>query len=107
MSQDVPQLGKLIDGKARRDATHVALEPVVAAFPLAPGTPVNVVGRDRATGRYLVGSKGEPVGIVDPFLTVLVKPGQSCWLWFYPGTITSLRHTFTHKAFENVPEELS
>lgn len=93
---DGPQLGQLItDGDCRRDAVHIAVAPVTAAGPLAPGQHVGLLGG----GHEFAGPCDRPVGIVDPFLTAGVEPGQRFWLFLYPGTVTSLRHFWTHPAF--------
>ncbi len=91
-----PQLGQLIDdGDRRRDAIHIAVAPVTAAERLAPGQHVGLVG----LGTEQVGPCAQPLGIVDPFLSAPVEPGQRFWLFLYPGSITALRHIWTHPAF--------
>lgn len=95
-------LGTIIDDTAKRDAIHLAVIPAIAAETqtLFPGHHVVVRG-ERA---YRVAS-GEGVGIVDPFLTSRVEPGQRFWLILYPRTIQSLRHVWSHPAFlDEVPE---
>jgi hypothetical protein len=82
-------LGKLIIGEAHRDAVHVAVAPVVAQENLSPGDHVDANG----------GWAGERVGIVDPFLREPVRKGDRFWLFLYPGTVTGLRHMWTHPAF--------
>jgi hypothetical protein len=84
------KLGQLVGGAAGRDAVHVAVVPMKAAVRLRPGCHVDRFG----------GTDYEPVGIVDPFLLQPVEPGQTFWLCLYPGTVTSLRHVWTHPAFE-------
>ena len=92
-----PQLGRLIeDGERRRDAVHIALAPVTAADRLTPGQHVGLV---QAGIVELVGPCDHNIGIVDPFLAEDVEPGQRFWLFLYPGTITGLRHVWTHPAF--------
>jgi hypothetical protein len=93
MSQNCPNLGKLIDGDERRDAVHIAVAPVEAAQRLTPGQHVGLSDDGRAI------ASGVPIGVVDPFLTTAVEPGQRFWLFMYPNTITSLRHVWTHPAF--------
>ncbi len=89
---NVPELGKLIDGVAARDAIHVAVAPVTAGQSLLPGQHVGLTN-----GVALFND--DPIGIVDPFLTEAVEQGQRFWLLIYPGTITGLRHVFSHPAF--------
>lgn len=85
-------LGKLLGSDAKRDATHVAVAPVIAHATLNPGEHVGVnCGK---TSRAHV-----RVGIIDPFLTELVKPGERVWLFMYPKTITDLRHDWSHPSF--------
>lgn len=99
MNDTVELLGKIITGDARRDAIHIAVAPAIAAEDLAPGWRVGFWS-DGAAGRC-----EKTVGIVDPFLTVLVAKGQKFWLYLYPGSITSLRHEWTHPAFGAKPAD--
>ena len=92
-----PALGQLItDGDRRRDAIHIAVAPVVASARLMPGQHVGLV-RDGSV--ELVGPCEHNLGIVDPFLSAPVEEGQRFWLFLYPGTITGLRHVWTHPDF--------
>lgn len=86
-------IGNIIDEREKRDAIHLAVEPVLAAEKLFPGQDV---GPD--------GTTKNPVGIVDPFLKSPVFPGQRFWLVVYPRQIHSLRHVWTHPAFIDEPE---
>ncbi len=95
-----PRLGRLVeDGDRRRDAIHIAVAPVTAAERLAPGQHVGLIQEGNLE---LVGPCESAIGIVDPFLVEDVEPGQRFWLLLYPGTVTSLRHIWTHSAFTAV-----
>lgn len=101
---DLP-LGKIIEGEQHRDAIHVAVAPVTAACSLSPGQHVGFVeGSTELMEAVAEGPRGfqnkPAIGIVDPFLTVRVMKGDRFWLFLYPQTITSLRHDWTHPAFE-------
>ena len=92
-----PHLGQLIeDGDRRRDAIHIAVAPVTAAERLAPGQHVGLIQEGNLE---LVGACDRNIGVVDPFLAHDVEPGQRFWLFLYPGTITGLRHVWTHPAY--------
>jgi hypothetical protein len=92
-----PQLGQLIeDGDRRRDAIHIAVAPVTAAERLSPGQHVGLIQEGNLE---LVGPCDCNIGIVDPFLAKEVEPGQRFWLLLYPGTVTGLRHIWTHPVF--------
>lgn len=87
-------LGKVITTEQQRDAIHVAVAPVVCAEPLLPGAHVGLNGAGRAT-KYST----KLIGVIDPFLKRVVEAGETCWLFMYPNTITSLRHEWSHPAF--------
>lgn len=103
------KLGVLIGPEAQRDAIHIAVAPAVACEKLYPGQDIGfaqavcklgVVSRPKGA----LYPEGFPaIGIVDPFLTGPVFPGQRFWMFLYPQTITSLRHDWTHPAFEAAP----
>jgi len=83
-----------------RDAIHLAVEPVIAGMALYPGSNIGI----RDGKAYADGVKF--LGIVDPFLTDTVSPGEKFWLIVYPRQITSLRHVWSHPDFpEETPAE--
>lgn len=88
------KLGTLITTDADRDAVHVAVVPIKAQVVLIPGQRVNKDGLPL----------GSPVGIVDPFLTDVVKPGQTFFLCLFPETVTGMTHRWSHPAFDGRPE---
>ena len=95
-------LGRLADSRAEKDAVHVAIAPVVCSHvKVHPGEPLKVV----AGGAVDKAGDGEWDGIVDPFLTMLVEPGERFYLVLKPGSITSLRHDWEHPAFTDTTEK--
>lgn len=89
-----PTIGKLIEGDEKRDAIHVAISPARAAVKLQPGQDVGLVGDS-------FGPSDKNLGIVDPFFRGWILPGDIFWMFLYPGTITSLRHEWTHPELDN------
>ena len=102
-----PEVGKLIEGEAQRDAIHVAIAPVVAGQTLRAGMHVylkNGVALANGYGLSQWGpvpdGKTNTVGIVDPYLGKDdLNPGDRFYLFLYPGSVSSLRHDWVHPDF--------
>lgn len=91
-------LGYSIGPNEERDAIHLAVEPVVAGEYLKPGDHVRYEdGVAHKTKSYSHGA----VGIVDPFLMNVLRPGDRFWLVIYPRKIKSLRHVWECDGFPN------
>ncbi len=87
-------LGTIIDDQQKRDAIHLAVEPVVAGCTLIPGWHVVIKG-----GVAKPAAAGKGMGIVDPFLVDPVEEGQRFWFIMYPRQVRSLRHVWSHPDF--------
>lgn len=95
-------LGTIIGENEKRDAVHLAVEPVICGLAtLQPGYPIKIGSDGKA---HYEGSS--PVGIVDPFLKNPVYPGERFWLVVMPRQITSLRHVWTHPDFDDVKDDI-
>jgi hypothetical protein len=95
----VPQLGKLITEPQHRDAIHIAVAPVTAGMTLQPGDRIGFT--DNGNAYTVIKDAKKIVGIVDPFLhEKTVHEGEMFYMFLLPNTITSLRHEWTHPAFE-------
>lgn len=94
-----PKLGQLCVGNEGRDAVHIAIVPVRAECPIRPASHVwlTEIGGARTSA---LGSRNEAtIGVADPYLTETIETGEWFYLFLYPGTVTSLRHVWTHPAF--------
>lgn len=80
MADHTKLVGTILESDPGRDAVHIALAPMIALREMRPGERL----KD---------------GIVDPFLTRNVQPGQRYFLFLYPGTVTRLRHVWTAPGF--------
>jgi hypothetical protein len=89
-------LGTLITQNEKRDAIHLAVIPAEAECVLTPGQGVTYTN-----GKATSDHRG--IGIVDPFLSAPVQPGQVFWMVLRPRLITSLRHVWTHPALPDEP----
>lgn len=87
------KLGEILTKEAGRDAVHIAVAPAIASHELHPGQHVGV------SPDGLAAHAGNHIGVVDPFLKQSVKQGERFFVCLYPGTITSLRHEWTHPSF--------
>ena len=98
-----PQFGILVpdDFPDERDAIHIATAAVYAETDLNPG---DHVGLTTPKADVMGRSEIAPLGIVDPFLKEPVKQGQRFWVFIYPGSSRSLRHNWTHPAFDRKAE---
>jgi hypothetical protein len=88
-------LGQIHTRQERRDAIHLAVEPVEAGQTLRPGA--RIIVRDGIATN--AGVTQEALGIVDPFLPDIVLKGQRFWFVMMPRMVHSLRHVWTHPAF--------
>jgi hypothetical protein len=87
-----------LDENQKRDAIHIAVEPVIAGERLNPGERIAVVD-----GIATSAEGDDVIGIVDPFLTKAVRKGQRFWFLMLPRMVRSLRHVWTHPAFPDEP----
>lgn len=101
-------LGMIHFKPEKRDAIHLAVEPVVAATKLAVSQSIGIYqGYAYPVGKCtLETSPGvmEEVtipyhGIVDPFLPKSVREGVSFWFVMAPRMVQSLRHVWEHPDF--------
>lgn len=95
-------LGTIIDINQKRDAIHLAVDPVIAGERLAPGSHISV-----KEGIAFYAPVGKGLGIVDPFLLKPVELGERFWFVMYPRQVRSLRHVWTHPAFPDEPMPLT
>lgn len=97
------EIGKLHTLEQHRDAVHMAIAPAVAGERMSPGKRIKIVDGKAVDAK---GSK-DSIGIVDPFLPGFVSEGDKFWIFLYPGTITSLRHEWTHPFFTQEPPPIT
>ena len=92
-------LGTIIDETAKRDAIHLAVEPVIAGH-LASTRRRYRISRRAIPRQESSAGANNPVGIVDPFLETTVFTGQHFWLVVYRRQQSrALRHVWTHPGF--------
>lgn len=92
-------LGTIIDSTQKRDAIHLAVEPVIAGDDISPGQDIGLIG-GRATWKAK-----KKLGIADPFVKGKILAGQMFWLIVYPRQITSLRHVWEHPDFSSLEDK--
>lgn len=91
-------LGEIHTRAEKRDAIHLAVDPVTAGERLLPGQHIKV-----KNGIAESSPIGGGMGIVDPFLPRPVQSGERFWFVMYPRMVRSLRHVWTHPDFPDEP----
>ncbi len=93
-------LGMIHYKQEKRDAIHLAVDPVEAGCELKPGQKIGIKsGVAYPVGMHLNGYVIPYHGIVDPFLPRSVKRGEKFWFVMAPRIVTSLRHVWSHPEF--------
>ncbi|HHT4259191.1 TPA: hypothetical protein ACTYZB_004858 [Klebsiella variicola] len=95
-------LGSIHIQEEKRDAIHLGVEPVEAGEKLGVGATIGI--KDGKAYKSTKQNDIKALGIVDPFLTRSVLPGQKFWLVVMPRQITSLRHVWEHPDFPDSHE---
>lgn len=89
-----------LDEAQKRDAIHLAVEPVTAGEGLHAGQHVRV---EKGVAFGVTRGDESALGIVDPFIPRRLKAGERFWFVMYPRKVTSLRHVWSHPAFADEP----
>lgn len=94
-------LGTIIPGTkdVGRDAIHLATLAVTSDETMTPCQHVALTPDGKKAT-----STGKRVGIVDPFLTQMIVPGQKFLVVIYPRKIASLRHVWSHP---DIPDDVA
>ena len=91
-------LGTIHTRVEKRDAIHLAVIQVTANETFRPGQSISAI--DGIAFSDLNG-----LGIVDPFLETPIFEKQQFWMVIKPRIIHSLRHVWSHPAFDDEPEK--
>lgn len=98
-------LGMIHFKPEKRDAIHLAVEPVKAGCSLRVGQRIGIINGVAYPTGFKVGNSTEGFtnvpyhGIVDPFLPTVVLEGESFWFVMAPRMVQSLRHVWEHPDF--------
>jgi hypothetical protein len=78
---------------------------IVDAEYMSPGDRAKFVfGTNNLVQRAQGHEYGDPgIGVIDPFIS-FAKKGDRVWLFLFPGSVTSIRHEWTHPGIDNPPK---
>lgn len=99
MSHEQTTLGRPTGPSDSRDAVHVAVFPAFSDTALSPGAWVRKGERHGSAWKVCSAHAGDGIGVVDVFLPGPVPPGTGFFVMLRPGTITGLKHLWTHPDF--------
>ena len=114
MNEDTQKLiGHLLpsDVGDLRDSVHIAIVALtVGEAEMQPGSAFFLAHGTTDVARPARPEYGgpEPIGIIDPFLRLpdghwAIEPGRRVLGFLYPGTVTGMRHHWSHPAFDRRP----
>ncbi len=95
----------VVTGEPHRDAIHIAIMPVILGEDhIRPGQSVKLA---YGTSNQVLPENyrnEEAIGVIDPFLDSWAMPrkGDMVWLFLKPGSITGMRHQWTHPKIDNI-----
>lgn len=89
MKRNPPNLGQIPPTEGERDAVHVSVIAMVAGSTLRPSELVGV-------HNGMAVKTNKPIGLVDPFRPGEVQHGSLFWMFMLPGTVSDLRHEWSH-----------
>jgi cold shock CspA family protein len=96
------ELGECNQQVGQRDAVHVAIASVQAAGVLKPGQRIGFLsGSDHRVDSADNIRVKKTIGIVDPFLQNDVTQWQVFIMILDPGSVTDLRHHWSHPSFSD------
>lgn len=101
------KLGELIpEGTvAERDAVHVAVVPcIVGEDYMSPGQRVKLAYGTQDVVISAMYDHANCVGVIDPFVGCNIVKGDRVYVFLNPGTITGLRHHWSHPVFDSQPK---
>lgn len=98
--ETIAWVGKKLPEYVERDAIHIAVLPVVLGPPVLDiylsGDPVRFIGDSTILVTQCDEHDSNSIGIIDPFIKEPPKEGDRVFVFMYPGTITGLRHQWSH-----------
>lgn len=96
--EPIQSIGKPLTGNEERDCIHIAILPVIAAENLHRGEEIGLIygTKDQVKSKQRAYDLN-PIGIADPYFEeYTIEKGQRFWCFLFPGTVTGLRHHWTH-----------
>ena len=96
-------LGSIITGTPpQRDAIHIAVFAGKANETLVAAQRVGIIESGPVP---VISTKADHIGIVDPYLTGVVKKDQVVLVCLFQNTVTGMRHEWMHPSFGNEKDQ--
>lgn len=105
-----PRFGNILTvaDNLNRDAVHIPIIPVAAGRLLHSGERIHLVKGSLVSGvdftaypaANLSFFSGTTLGVVDPFITTAIQPGDIFYAWLPPESTEKLWHEWTHRKLD-------